>query len=217
MDRVAQSPPADRADLFRQAATVLQPERSPLIVEKDFWVCWVLRRLFEVIRYRPHLIFKGGTSLSKAYNVIERFSEDVDLSLSRRDLGFANDHDPEQNGISTKESSRRIEALTNACQKNIRESLLPKLKEDFAGVLAGEAWGLEIDPLDPQTILFTYPTTGLAGETGHYIRPAIRLEMGARSDDWRDTTTTSISFRRPTLLRRLWCEWISWSVLLRIN
>ncbi len=184
MDRVAQSSPVDRADLFRRTAVALHPERSPLIIEKDFWVCWTLRRLFDVIRYRPHLIFKGGTSLSKAYNVIERFSEDVGLSLSRRDLGFADDHDPEQPGISAKEARRRIEALTDACKKSIRESLLPKLQEDFAGVLGGKGWRLEIDPLDPQTILFTYPATDIAGEPSHYIRPAIRLEMGARSDDW---------------------------------
>ena len=174
MDRVAQAPPADRADHFRRAAVSLQPERSPLIVEKDFWVCWALRRLFEVIRYRPHLIFKGGTSLSKAYNVIERFSEDVDLSLSRRDLGFADEHDPEQEGISAKEARRRLEALTESCKKSIRESLLPKLQEDFAGALGSEGWRLEIDSLDPQTILFNYPSTDIAGEPDHYIRPRPR-------------------------------------------
>jgi predicted nucleotidyltransferase component of viral defense system len=96
MDRIAQAPAEERTDLFQRAAAEIQPQRAPAIIEKDFWVCWTLRRIFEVLRFQPRLIFKGGTSLSKAYNAIERFSEDVDLSLSRTDLGFADENDPEQ-------------------------------------------------------------------------------------------------------------------------
>lgn len=184
MDRIAQSSPRDRADLFRRAAIALCPERSPMIIEKDFWVCWVLRRLFEIILFRPQLILKGGTSLSKAYNVIERFSEDVDLSLSRRGLGFADDHDPEQPGIGSNEVKRRLDALVAACRANIQEHLLPKLRDDFAGVLGKEVWRVELDALDPQTIIFVYPSIGIANGIEQYIRPAIRLELGARSDDW---------------------------------
>lgn len=184
MDRIAQSPPRERADLFRRAAVALRPERSPLIVEKDFWVCWALRRLFEVLNFRPHLIFKGGTSLSKVYNAIERFSEDVDLSLSRRDLGFADDRDPEQLGIGTKETRRRLDALVASCQDQIRDHLLPTLRDDFTGTLGKEGWGIELDKIDPQTVIFTYPSSGIANGMERYIRPAIRLEMGARSDDW---------------------------------
>lgn len=77
------------------------------------------------MRFRPQLIFKGGTSLSKAYQLIERFSEDVDLSLSRRDLGFADGRDPEQPGISKKEAHRRLDALVAGCHKAIRDGLLP--------------------------------------------------------------------------------------------
>ena len=88
------------------------PERTPAIIEKDFWVCWAHASPFRRVAIPAAVvIFKGGTSLSKAYHAVERFSEDVDLSLSRRDLGFADDRDPEQPGISGKESRRRIEAL----------------------------------------------------------------------------------------------------------
>lgn len=184
MDRVARSSLRDRADLFRRAATVLNPERSPLIVEKDFWVCFALRRIFEIIRFRPQLIFKGGTSLSKVYDVIGRFSEDVDLSLSRRDLGFADDHDPEQRGIGKNEIKRRIESLVVACKENIRDHFVPKLRADFAGVLGNEGWSVELDEIDPQTVIFTYPSAGIDDAMERYIRPSIRLEMGARSDDW---------------------------------
>ena len=51
------------------------------IVEKDFWVCWVLEKIFTSENLKHKLLFKGGTSLSKVYNVIERFSEDIDLIL----------------------------------------------------------------------------------------------------------------------------------------
>jgi hypothetical protein len=184
MDEVAVASPRDRADLFQQAAAQLRPSRSPEIIEKDFWVCWTLRRIFEIIRFRPQLIFKGGTSLSKAYHLIERFSEDVDLSLSRRDLGFADGQDPEEPGISKKESQRRLDALVASCQDAIRERLLPELHKDFTHVIGPSGWSLALDPADPQTVLFTYPSSGLSGEGGGYIRPSIRLEMGARSDDW---------------------------------
>lgn len=184
MDRIAQAGQEERAELFRRSAVVLRPERSPAIIEKDFWVCWTLRRLYDVLRFRPRLIFKGGTSLSKAYDAIERFSEDVDLSLSRGDLGFADDRDPEEPGISVKESKRRIEALVAACRDAIRRRLLPGLRVDFASALGAQGWSVELDAIDPQTIIFTYPPSDLAGGLPEFLRPAIRLEMGARSDDW---------------------------------
>ena len=183
MDNVAQATAADRSALFRrvEAGSVYRCHAS--IIEKDFWVCWTLRRIFEVLQFRPHLIFKGGTSLSKVYRAIERFSEDVDLSLSRRDLGFADDRDPEQAGISKKEARRRLDALVLECQKVVREKLLPELRLDFAAVLGKSGWSVELDPADPQTVIFTYPFTEVSG-VRPYVRPAIRLEMGARSDDW---------------------------------
>lgn len=183
MNHVAQSLAHDRADIFRRAQSVLSDNLDASFIEKDFWVCWTLYRIFEVIQFRPHLIFKGGTSLSKVYKVIDRFSEDVDLSLSRRDLGFAGDHDPEQAGISKKEAKRRLEALVEACKAAVRDTLVPALRNDFAKVLGPDGWSVELDPQDAQTVLFAYPATELSSAMP-YMKPVIRLEMGARSDDW---------------------------------
>lgn len=61
---------------------------SEAIIEKDFWVCWILHYLFTDFKYKDFICFKGGTSLSKAYHCIERFSEDVDLALDWSVLGF---------------------------------------------------------------------------------------------------------------------------------
>ena len=64
---------------------------SPAIVEKDFWVCITLDCLFRDSPWRNQLAFKGGTSLSKAFNLIKRFSEDIDLILDWRILGYGID------------------------------------------------------------------------------------------------------------------------------
>jgi len=183
MDLVAKSSARERAQLFATTEARHTPRIAAAIIEKDFWVCWTLRRLFEVLQFHPQLIFKGGTSLSKVFNAIERFSEDVDLSLSRRDLGFAGDHDPEQAGITNKERKRRLEALTAHCQETVRKSLLPALRKDFVTVLGAAGWTVELDADDQQTVIFSYPPSDLSRALA-YVRPAIRLEMGARSDDW---------------------------------
>ncbi len=184
MDQIAQAGSGDRAELFRSSAAALSPERSPAVIEKDFWVCWALHRIYEVMKFRPELIFKGRTSLSKAYKAIDRFSEDVDLSLSRRHLGFSDNRNPEEEGISGKEARRRIAALVAACRETIHDRFLPELRADFTSVLGTEGWSVELDDLDPQTVIFTYPRSEPGSRLPAAIRPAIRLEMGARSDDW---------------------------------
>ena len=72
--------PADRRVLaFEQAAAGRAGQH--VILEKDFWVSWLLGLLFAQAELAPHLVFKGGTSLSKVFGVIDRFSEDIDLCL----------------------------------------------------------------------------------------------------------------------------------------
>ena len=77
MDKVARLPAQQRSELFSETAT--QKGTTPAVVEKDFWVTWVLNRLFQEPDLARLLMFKGGTSLSKVYNLIERFSEDIDI------------------------------------------------------------------------------------------------------------------------------------------
>ena len=73
-------------ELLKQAniATRIQKKN----IEKDWWVTQVLKAIF-ALPYADHLSFKGGTSLSKAWNLIERFSEDIDIAISREYLGFS--------------------------------------------------------------------------------------------------------------------------------
>lgn len=154
---------------------------APAILEKDYWVCKTLDALFALPELGSHLVFKGGTSLSKVYGLIDRFSEDVDVSFHREFLGFGEDHDPE--AATGKEQTRRIEALQRACQDCIRETLLPCLRESLTSLLGDtRGWTLEIDPADSQTLLFHFPQAGGPGLA--YIAPAVRIELGARSDHW---------------------------------
>jgi hypothetical protein len=87
MDRIATGPPTDRRDLFSETASQLG--MNPAIVEKDFWVCWILKHLFSEPGLKGQMVFKGGTSLSKVFGLIDRFSEDIYLILDWRLLGYS--------------------------------------------------------------------------------------------------------------------------------
>jgi hypothetical protein len=146
MDEVAKLPSRDRADLF--AASANQRSFSVPVVEKDFWVCWTLKRLFTLVDPPAGLIFKGGTSLSKVFAAIERFSEDVDLSINRADLGFGGANDPSE-APSKKKQQAGVEDLVVACQAMVRDDLLPRLTDAFAESLdsaPGSGWQIELDP-----------------------------------------------------------------------
>ena len=155
----------------------------PMVVEKDYWVCQTLDALFSCEDIGEHLVFKGGTSLSKVYRLIDRFSEDIDLSFHRSYLGFdAEDTEPEK-APSNKERARRLQRLQSACETKIVEVLLPTIREHFAGLLGNEGnWDLEMDKADAQTVLFRYPQASASQDS--YVPPTVKIELGARSDHW---------------------------------
>jgi len=188
MDDVARLSDTDRADLFSAAAA--GRGLAAVIVEKDFWVCWTLKRIFTLPDPPADILFKGGTSLSKVYNANERFSEDVDLSFDRAGLGFSAGNDP-MNAASGKKRRSGLDDLKAVCrQKLIREVFLPRLAGAFADALRSDPgpdrWGLALADDDPdrQTLLFEYPRATRPGDEPSYVRSAVRLELGARSDHW---------------------------------
>ena len=75
MDKVAKVNTQERAILFHETST--RTGIQPGLVEKDFWVCWTLKHLFSIPEFESRLLFKGGTTLSKMFSVIQRFSEDI--------------------------------------------------------------------------------------------------------------------------------------------
>ena len=135
------------------------------------------------------LVFKGGTSLSKAFGAIRRFSEDIDLSFDRAELGYTGDRDPEKEGISRKQAAKLIGDLVGDVERHIAEKLLPALRDGIVEQLGEPArgeWSLEIDASDAQTVNFHYPTALPAAEYEGmaYITPRVKLELGARGDPW---------------------------------
>jgi predicted nucleotidyltransferase component of viral defense system len=189
MDSILQLSPRERAEVFQR--TTQQTGFDAVIIEKDFWVCWTLKELFHLPEIGAHLIFKGGTSLSKVFKVIERFSEDIDVSIDRGWLGFGGANEPEA-GASNKEKQRRIEALKTACQQKIASALQPALEKAIrAKVPTNDKWSLRADEEDPdqQTLMFDYPTS-FTPEASGYIRRVVKIEMGARADHWPSETKT---------------------------
>jgi hypothetical protein len=171
----------ERRDLFVGAATRLGTAAQN--VEKDFWVGWVLDALFNGLQAGgPRLLFKGGTSLSKAFGLISRFSEDIDITVFRQDLGQPVEVE-ELEALSGKKRRARLEEIRDACQ----QYLAGPLREQLAGIAATAIpegqFKLEMDPddKDGQSLLFWYPAAAVQPKPGDYIRSAVKIESGAKS------------------------------------
>lgn len=133
----------------------------------------------------PRFLFKGGTSLSKAYGLISRFSEDIDITVFREDLGQAASVQ-ELAALSRKKREARLDAIKEACRDYIQNTLALQFGDVVRAALA--ASGIEpntpsvvadADDPDGQSLLFWYPAV-TAGH-GDYIRPAVKIESGAKS------------------------------------
>lgn len=144
---------------------------SGATIEKDLWVCFVLSIIFSDSNMKDIFRFKGGTSLSKAYGLIHRFSEDIDLILDWRKLGFSKD-EPWQKRSNTAQDKFNKEANTKAALY-IRNKIFPIFRDAIRKSLEAEP-DLIINPIDPQTIIFRYPNVFKS----QYLSPSVRLEIG---------------------------------------
>ncbi|MFM2397729.1 MAG: hypothetical protein RLZZ144_979 [Pseudomonadota bacterium] len=164
MESVARLPPTDRRDLF--AETAARKGMTPAIVEKDFWVCWTLGRLFTHPELSRLLMFKGGTSLSKVFNLIERFSEDIDLILDWRVVTDVDD----PLTVRSKSGQEKLNATIDA-------RALQYIAGDLLEMVAGAVEPVcrcELSDSDPHAINIVYP----AAFSDAYLRPAVLLEIG---------------------------------------
>ena len=175
MDGFANDTPERRDEAFQQATTQLGISKA--IVEKDFWVCWSLKQLFTLPSFGDQIIFKGGTSLSKVYDVIHRFSEDVDLSLDRTQLGFAGMRDPGNPDLSGGKRKTLLQELQDTAEEVVSGPLKAEIHSTFDDKLKHD-FSVTTDPNDKQTLLFAYPS--IADTYGGYVKPIVRFEFGAR-------------------------------------
>jgi Nucleotidyl transferase AbiEii toxin, Type IV TA system len=175
---IIQASERDRMDLFLATAQRLGAPVGN--VEKDFWVCWTLNVLYHRLPAAgPRLLFKGGTSLSKAYGLINRFSEDIDVTVFRDDLGHPASTE-EIAALSVKKRKAALEAIAADCRAFITGDLLQHVSVLLAQDTKGQG-RVEIDDSDDsgQTLLVWYPTTNTMERD--YIKAAVRIESGARS------------------------------------
>ena len=158
--RLLTASPGDRLCVFlatsRRIGTTVQN------IEKDFWVCWSLDALFNGLRPGgPRLLFKGGTSLSKGHGLIERFSEDIDVTVFRADIGTPASIE-ELEALGTNRRRRRLDAIRTACQSFIDGTLRAQLEQLAAALPVTDGRRLRITPddTDPdgQSLLLFYPT-----------------------------------------------------------
>jgi Nucleotidyl transferase AbiEii toxin, Type IV TA system len=166
-----------RRQVFEQTAA--QMDLAAVSVEKDFWVCWTLDKLFRM-PCGQFLTFKGGTSLSKAWKLIERFSEDIDITIHRDALGFGGDNAPHV-APSKSQRKKRLDALQAACEQYIAGPLLTELHTAITSDLPEHSvWTLKPDIEDNQTLLFEYPS--VFPTQAEYLRRWVQIEMGGRAD-----------------------------------
>lgn len=160
--------PSEKKVLFTETAT--QKGIIPFAVEKDWWVVRTLEIIFKTSAAK-HLVFKGGTSLSKSWNLIHRFSEDIDLAIDRKFLGFE--------GLLSK--NKRTQ-LRKAANKYTSEHFYIELQEKF---IEQGFKDLEFNLVvakdsdqDPRIIEVYYPNVI---ESLGYVQPRIQIEIGCRS------------------------------------
>ena len=175
---------AERLDMFLSTAGRIGTAVEN--VEKDFWVCWTLDALFNgATDPHPRLLFKGGTSLSKFFGLIDRFSEDIDITVFRNDLGQDATIE-ELEALGTNRRRARLDAIREACSVFINGAFLEGFARTLTNTMTAaripaERYRVEADEadVDRQTLLFWYPA--VTAGAGDYIRSAVKIEAGAKS------------------------------------
>lgn len=168
----------DQVDVLDRVSTELNI-RQREVIEKDWWVTAVLRAMFS-LPYANHLSFKGGTSLSKCWHLIDRFSEDIDIAIDREYLGFTGTLSKTQ--ISDKLRRTACSFVRETMQHDLAEQLYQNgISKDKFKV------NVNITPVsttDPEVIDINYDSVlslSIEGNDGQYILPKVKVEVSGRS------------------------------------
>jgi len=168
--------PANERRLYIEQAA-LRRSVSSVVLEKNLWVCWLLGVLFQS-EFAESLVFKGGTSLSKVFGVIERFSEDIDLSVSPAFLNL-----PEA-GTSRNQANKWMTRAEAACADAVQTQIRPAMEATAKAVLgnSGQTWFefLTDTNTNSPVLLFHSPSSQPPGFD--YLRRSVKLEFGSLTD-----------------------------------
>lgn len=172
----------DQLDILDRVSNELNI-RQREVIEKDWWATAVLRAMFS-LSYAKHLSFKGGTSLSKCWHLIDRFSEDIDIAIDREYLGFS--------GVLSK--TQISDKLRRAACSFVREQMQYDLTTQLRDMGIDEekfTVSIDITPVsttDPETINVNYDSAAtdiaslsISNENGQYILPKVKIEVSGRS------------------------------------
>lgn len=168
----------EREFFFMKAAERLS--LPAYVVEKDYILCIVLSIIFGELKSsfetETPFLFKGGTTLSKVYGLINRMSEDIDLSISMEFLGY-----PEPTGDESNSAlKRRVDNLRDANTKFVTGALKSTLEEALSTV--AEGFDVLIDDQESQNLIIHYPKSLPSEAYGSsYIQPRILIETGGRA------------------------------------
>jgi hypothetical protein len=183
-ERYFDLPLRDQASLLRDLAPVIG--RRAEILEKDIWLCQVLGVLFRLPCRKP-MAFKGGTSLSKVYKVIDRFSEDIDVTVDYRSL--VSDV-PDLAAINNSQRSKLSDTLKTALARHVIDELMPALQAALTAALPGHPITIRVSD-EAEKLWVYYPSA--VENTDIYVRPSILIEFGGRNSTLPQSTHTITS------------------------
>jgi predicted nucleotidyltransferase component of viral defense system len=181
-------PVGDRRDILQTAAAQLGQQAT--VLEKDVWVCWTLQTLFSMPNAHP-MAFKGGTSLSKIYGAINRFSEDVDITLDYR--AFDDDFDPFVAGVSKTAVRKFSDRLKGYVLRYASDVVAPYIEAQLKVLPRPDSYGIEVSD-DGESIWVQYPSAVESDD--NYFKSSILIELGGRNvidPNERHTVTPDIS------------------------
>jgi len=162
-----------RKDILDTAAEEL--DRPAVILEKDIWICWLLQVLFAIPHHTP-MAFKGGTSLSKVYQIINRFSEDVDITLDYK--AFDSTCDPSAPPTKRGDIKKLNDRLKSSVRRYLEEVVEPALQTARTGLATPDQYAVTPD-LENERIWFDYPSA--VEDPVDYVESRVLLEFGGRN------------------------------------
>ncbi len=167
----------ERKEILESLA--LEFERGANVLEKDIWVCWALDAMFSIPNSLP-IAFKGGTSLSKVFNAISRFSEDIDITVDYRALADSvdDDFDPFSEGVSNSQVRKFSDRLKEVLKAYASEKVIPHIQSQVNELPFAEQMKIEHSD-DGEKIWLHFPS--LTAQEDDYVRSSVLVELGGRN------------------------------------